>query len=654
MPFAPLHVHSFYSLSRATTKPRALARAAAGHGYGAVALTDYGNLGCAVDFTAAMKEVGIKPILGCEFSLCRDDPTLRVSSNGRPYSRCLVLARNLAGWKQLLLAVSRSASREYAFQGPRLSLESFRDFTAEGNLIAISGYMGSDVADSMFDNPKEAYRQHDNHEVEARMEGGGEGKRGRPIGLIEQYISVFGRDNVFLAAEIIDPGDIPATRLLAEAVRDLALRANVPCVATPNTHYLRSSSRDADDHRVMLCAGMKTTNKGINKGRAVREPDTTIETFFGRGGEKYHFPSTEEMLVHHRPEEVEQAGRIADMCEGYEITGPPRLPHFPCPDGMDADSYLRELCERGFRDKIDGRTLPYPTEHYRARLDMELGVIGGAGLSSYFLVVQDFINHGRSKGWILGPGRGSGAGCIISWLTGITGIDPLEYGLIFERFYNAGRNVPGRISLPDIDSDVPKCHREDVYSDLQDKYGPDKVAKIATFNSMQGRSALTAVMAVRDEPFDLVKRITKILPDKARISEELEEMRQRGEEPSVIGYCLDFLQDDLTEWVQVEEGDNGERRLTGVYAKYFERAMRLEGTKTHIGMHAAGVVIGAEPLAGVCPMKWDEKHKCNIAAMEYPALEAMSLCKIDVLAVVVLDKAQAVRSLVRTGRIAHA
>jgi DNA polymerase-3 subunit alpha len=307
------------------------------------------------------------------------------------------------------------------------------------------------------------------------------------------------------------------------------------------------------------------------------------------------------------------------------------------------------MCEDGFREKVEGRSLPYPEADYRSRLEHELSVIEGAGLPSYFLIVQDVLAFGKRQGWITGPGRGSSAGCIISWLIDITTIDPLRYGLIFERFYNAGRNAPGRVSLPDIDSDVQKYKREEYYKHLQRTYGPDRVAQIATFASLQGRSALTEVMRANGVNFDVIKRITKVIPDKARITEELQEMKERGEDPSVIAYSLDVYRDELAEWVQVD--DEGEI-VGGQYAPYFRQAARLEGTKTHIGRHAAGILIGDVPLDQFVPTKWDESAKGNIAAMEYlPALEAMGGCKIDILAVAFLDKAEGVRDLALTGRI---
>jgi DNA polymerase III subunit alpha len=642
MSWCVLHSHSHYSLNDAIAKPSKMAKRCAELGYPAVAITDHGNLGCAVDFVTEMDKVGIKPILGCEFNLCDQDSTVHAADNDKPYSHAIVLAKNAAGWRQLVAAVSRSASREHAFHGPRLDLEQFRDFTQGRDLVAVTGHIGSDVANAVFTMPRNAYASLSRRTIWEEYFDRADYEK-KVVSLLERYISIFGKENVFLEAQVMKPSLHPATLMVANVLRQVGPKLGLPIVATADVHYV--SEGDAPDHRVVLRSAMKTSVR--KQATAIlRHKDYTIETFF-KGSGCHHLPTTEEVRRHHTDEEIENTALVADMCEKYSIITQPRLPHFPCPDGMEPEGYLRELCERGWRGKVEGNDLPYPVQTYRDRLEMELGVINGAGLPSYFLIVQDFMNYGHEHNWMIGPGRGSSAGCIVSWLIGVTAIDPVRYGLIFERFYNAGRNAPGRVSLPDIDSDVPKYKREEVYRYLQKKYGEDRVAKIATFPSMQGRSAITAVMSANDVPFDLVKRITRAVPDKARITEELEEMRQRGEEPSIISYALDVYKDDLAEWVQ--EQDDG--LLTGEYAQFFSQARRLEGVKTHIGIHAAGVAIGAEPLAGVCPLKYDASEQAYIAALEWEKLEQIGVPKFDVLATAFLDKGMCVRSLVRRGRI---
>jgi DNA polymerase III subunit alpha len=647
MGWAPLHLHTHYSLLDGIAKPGRIVKRCLDYGYEAVAMTDHGNIGAAVDFVNACKKK-IKPILGEEFYLCRgDDPAVKDETNERPYNHLVVLAKNLAGWKQIIAATSFANKKEHFYYQPRLSRESFRDFAKDGNLIAFSGHIGSEMANAMFKDPKLAYRLKNYDEVKSHV---AKDWRKRITKLAQSYQNIFGDGNFFLEIQILDPDEMPAALIVAGALRQLGSRLHIPCVATADSHYVDPA--DAEDQRVVLCANMQTTLR-IVRNKLDTDQDVALGGFFS--GDSFHIPSEEEMLVNHTREELDNALRIASMCEEYDILRQPMLPHFPCPDGMSPDTYLTELCERGWREKIEPKITEHQRDEYRQRLDMELGVFKGAGLSSYFLIVQDFINYGYSQGWLMGGIRGSGAGCLVSHLINISDIDPIPYGLLFERFYNAGRNTPGNISLPDIDTDVRKYKRDDLFHYLERRYGPDHVAKIATFNSMQGRSALTEVFRAHEVDFGEQKRITKIIPDRARISEELADIKEAftdeekamGKEPSIIDYALDIFPKELSEWVTRREDGS----LGGDYASHFEQAMRLEGMKRNISQHAAGVIITPEPVANLFPLHYDSGSDSYIAAQEYPALEAQGAPKFDILAVAFLDKAQGVQRLARYGRI---
>lgn len=652
--WAPLHNHTHYSLVDAISKPAKIAKRCADQGYSAVAMTDHNNVGCAVDFITAMKAVGIKPLLGCEFNICQQDPSIQSPENTRPYSHATVLAKNLAGWQELIRAVSMANSPECAYYTPRLSVERFAEFTTGQGLLGFSGHPGTDLANCIFTDPRAAYSCDTYQHLKDRYVRDQGQCQKELIRIAEQYVSIFGKGNFFLEVMHLDDDTLPACRAIAAAMRWLGKKLGIPCVAIADSHYPFPTTMDAMDHRVILCSMLKTTLKGAAK-RLNTEIDPLTSSFFRSN--KYHIPAIDEIYRLHagHEQEVDQACRIADMCEEYDILRGPMLPTFPCPDGMSPDTYLRKLCQDGWADKVAGRVLDRPISEYEDRLEMELRVIKEAGLPSYFLMVQDYMNFGRSKGWLLGPGRGSAAGCLVSYLTNITGIDPLPYGLLFERFYNAGRSTPGRISLPDIDCDFPISKRELVFLYLQMKYGADKVAKIATFNSLKGRGALSEVFRAREISYDLAKQITKIIPEPARISEELQEMREHftdeekasGKEPSIIEFTLDLYRDELSEWVH--QNDDGS--LDGDLAICFEQAIRLEGIKKNISTHAAGVVVSSLPLAGLCPIGWDSVKKTYRADMEYPALEAQGLVKLDLLGVGALDKGEYVRDLVRTGRI---
>ena len=348
----------------------------------------------------------------------------------------------------------------------------------------------------------------------------------------------------------------------------------------------------------------------------------------------------------HTQEEIENTNNLSDLCEYYDITNKPMLPPFTCPDNFQPDEYLRQLCRNGWRDKIANNIPKEDQENYVNRIKYELDILQGAGLSSYFLIVGDIVDMVRRSGWLPGPGRGSAAGCLVSYLVGITSIDPIRYNLIFERFYNAGRNTEERISMPDIDVDVPIDKREQIIDYIKQKYGKDKVSQMITFNTMKGRGALKEVIRVYGNvSFDEMNRITKNIPDEAKIADELQEMKEDTGEASIIRWALENNSDKLKEWCYLDD-DN---MLAGPLAKRFEQAIRLEGTKSNQSKHAAGIVISNENLSSICPMIYDAKNKQSIAGMEMQDLESMGIIKFDILGVAMLDKVMGISQTLRYG-----
>ena len=272
---------------------------------------------------------------------------------------------------------------------------------------------------------------------------------------------------------------------------------------------------------------------------------------------------------------------------------------------------------------------------------MEFDVIENANLFGYFLIVQDIVNHVNSQGWLSGPGRGSAAGCLISYLVGITKIDPIEFDLLFERFYNSGRNTETHVSLPDIDMDVPGNKRDDIITYLKDKYGKGNVSQMLTFGRLQGRSALKEVLRVNAAcGFSEMNEITKAIPDEAAISDQLAEMDE--EDRSIIRWSLINNPEDLRDYCFIN--DRGE--LDGDYAEFFDQAIRIEGTFKTQGKHAAGVVISAEPLHKVCPMVNQKSGGEKIAGLEMADLESLGHVKFDVLGINLLDKIMKIKELV--------
>ena len=253
------------------------------------------------------------------------------------------------------------------------------------------------------------------------------------------------------------------------------------------------------------------------------------------------------------------------------------------------------------------------------------------------MIVKDIVESVSKNSWLPGPGRGSAAGCLVSYLIGVTQVDPIEYGLIFERFYNAGRNTQDRVSLPDIDIDVPASKRDDVIGYIKKTYGEGRVGQMITFGRLQGRSALKEVLRVHDAcSYEEMNRITKSLPHEADISDQLQEM----DESSVIMWTLHNQPEQLKDYCRIRE--NGS--LDGPYAKYFEQAMRIEGTYKSQGKHAAGVVISLEELNRVCPMVKETNGSAKIAGLEMSDLEAMGHVKFDILGVNLLDKMMSIQS----------
>lgn len=382
---------------------------------------------------------------------------------------------------------------------------------------------------------------------------------------------------------------------------------------------------EADLHRVILCAGMKTTIPKVN-AKLQKDEEFENKEFFVE--DSFYLKKPTKLLAKHKP-----LYNAIVACEDYEITGKPMLPEFNVPEGFNNDEYLKELCRHGWKAKLGkaGKVKdPKDKQEYLDRVKLELEVIFKAELSGYFLIVQDIINHVKNQGWLAGPGRGSAAGCLISYLLGITEVDPIEYDLLFERFYNEGRNTEDHISLPDVDMDVPAEHRDETIDYIKEKYGIEKVSQMVTFGKLQGRAAIKEVLRINDAvSFSEMNAITDSIPDEAKISDQLELM----EDKSIIRWALENESEALRNWCYYDE----EGKLDGPLSHYFEQAIKIEGTNKSQGKHAAGVIISKYPLEEVCPMVKDKENKM-IAALEMNDLEAMGHVKFDVLGIDLLSK----------------
>ena len=609
--YIPLHVHSHYSLLDGLSKPKQISKRCQEIGVNACALTDHGNIAGAIQFYQEMKSSGIKPILGCEIYICRDGAGIKEKNNSK-LEHLLILAKNFKGWKSLISLISESNNPDFFYRKPRLNINNLGQF-ADNNLICITGHLGSTLATRIVENDKISKnwkKQAENH--------------------ISNLVDIFGKDNLFLESQLIDKDNLPIQESLTECIRELGRHNDIKIICTPDAHYC--TKEDADDQRILLCNNLKTNLSEVNK-KLANDDDVGMGCFFRSNN--FHIPSQEEMNELHTTEEIENTNMVNEMCEEYDILSKPNLPPFDCPDGYDDAEYLRQLCRGGWKKRIADNVPQNEHEQYVDRIKYELEVLQGANLSSYFLIVQDIVNYVRSENWLPGPGRGSAAGCLVSYLLGITSIDPIKYNLIFDRFYNAGRNTKDRISMPDIDVDVPINKREDIIDYIRKKYGQNKVSQMITFNTMKGRGALKDVLrAYGNISFEEMNKITKFIPDEAKIADELQTMKEETGEASIIRWALENNPKELKEWCFI----NKSNQLDGPLAKRFEQAIRLEGTKSNQSRHAAGVVIGSEPLNGICPMVYDAKNKQMIAGMEMQDLENIGVIKFDILGVAMLDK----------------
>jgi DNA polymerase-3 subunit alpha len=620
--YTPLHCHSHYSLLDGLSKPDQIAKRINEIGASACALTDHGNISGAVQFYSCMKKNKIKPILGCEIYMCHDDPKKKTKEN-YDLSHFLVLAKNLKGWKKLIHLVSRSNDPECFYRKPRIDIKGLQEYAGD-DLIGICGHLGSYITDKISVN---------NQIIDNWKTVGSN--------TVDELKSIFGKENFFLEAQLMDYINNPIQIEITEKLRSLAQITNTKILCTPDAHYCRKE--DAVDQRILLCNNLKTTFPEIQR-KSNAGIDIGMNCFFE--SDNFHILSQEEINDLHTEEEIENTNLVESMCEDYDILHKPMLPPFDCPKGFTDAEYLRQLCRDGWKSKIEKDVPKDKHGEYVDRIKYELDVLQGADLSSYFLIVQDIVNHIRDNNWLPGPGRGSAAGCLVSYLIGITSIDPIKYNLIFDRFYNAGRNTKDRISMPDIDVDVPINKREVIIQYIKDKYGSDKVSQMITYNTMKGRGALKDVLRVYGNiTFEEMNKITKNIPDEAKIADELQEMKEEYGEASIIRWALENNPDELREWCSINKDTN---EIQGPLAKRFEQAIRLEGTKSNQSKHAAGVVISQHKLEDTCPMVYDSKNKQLIAGMEMQDLESLGVIKFDILGIAMLDKIMSIQDLLKS------
>jgi len=560
--------------------------------------------GC-VNFIKSCKSQDIIPIIGSELIL----------DNG---SRITLLCKNNNAWTSLLKIISIANSPENFNETPRIPFDDLIQNIDCESFICIDGYVGSLLFSKVMTSNECIFDTLDDEGITNCLV---ENHLQIAKDHVEQMRNIF--ESYFLEINNIDHESYPVTKVMSSIVKSLDTDITIP-----DTSSFYPERKDAVDHRVLICTKLKTTMKKLDQKIAEKKD---LESLKFIRSSNYYIKSFDFLQDNYDNISVENISNIPNLIDKIDILSKPKLPAFKTPDATSEDEYLKQLCRNGWRKLIMDRVDPSKFDAYKDRVLKELEVIKKANLAGYFLIVQDYVNHFRDLGCLVGPARGSGGGSLVCYLTGITLIDPIEYGLLFERFYNEGRNTEDHVSLPDIDVDFPPDYRDDVIQYLKDKYGESRVCQMLTFGKLAGRSIIKEVLRVNEScGFEQMNQITDKIPNEAAISDLLEEM----ENPSVIRWALENDKNALIDYCWID--DDG--KLQGEYAKAFEQAMRMEGIFKTQGKHAAGVVIASDDLQEICPMVKSSRSSEQIAGMEMGDLEAIGCVKFDILGVNLLKK----------------
>ncbi len=553
MSFAHLHVHTEYSLLDGSNKITEYVDRVKELGMDAAAITDHGVMYGVIDFYRAAKKAGIRPILGCEVYVAPGSRFDREAVRGDDrYYHLVLLAENDVGYANLMKLVSKGFVDGYYYK-PRVDMEILREYH-EG-LIALSACLAGEIPKyllrGMYDEAKEAALR---------------------------LSDCFGKDNFFL--EMQDHG-MEEQQLVNEQLVRLSEETGIGLVATNDVHY--TYEQDAEPHDILLC--LQTGKKLSDEDRMRYE------------GGQYYVKSEEEMraLFSYAPEALENTQRIADRCDVNIEFGVTKLPRFDVPEGYTSLEYLTALCREGLRRRYTEEQIPQMEE----RLEYELSVIERMGYVDYFLIVWDFIRFAREAGIAVGPGRGSAAGSLVAYTLDITQLDPIRYGLLFERFLN-----PERVSMPDIDIDFCYERRQEVIDYVTQKYGEDRVAQIVTFGTLAARNVIRDVGRVMDLPYATCDKIAKMIPME-------------------LGITIDKALTMNPELRGLQQADEQ-------VGKLIDMAKRLEGLPRHTSIHAAGVVISQKPVDEYVPLA---RGSDGSITTQFPmtTLEELGLLKMDFL-----------------------
>ncbi|MBE6576591.1 MAG: DNA polymerase III subunit alpha [Ruminococcaceae bacterium] len=558
--FVHLHLHSEYSLLDGACRISDIPARAKECGHEAVALTDHGVMYGAVAFYQACKKEGIKPIIGCEVYVCvgsRFDKTVYSDGSGR-YNHLVLLCKNETGYRNLIYLVSKAFTEGF-YSKPRVDLELLREHS-EG-LIALSACLAG--------------------RIPALLSAG---DYASAVDYAKTMSDIFGKDNFYI--ELQNHGMAEQVQILPLLVK-LANECELPLVATNDCHYLRREN--AQTQAVLMCI---QTGNVITDGRPI-----------GFETDEFYYKTTAEMKMLFGKYEgaIENTVKIADRCN-FEFTfDDPKLPTFKTPDGTNSKDYLRKLTYDGLEAKLSSGALDYRPQGekvYKDRIEYELSVISKMGYDDYFLIVQDYVGFARSKNIPVGPGRGSGAGSLVAYLTGITDVDPIKFDLLFERFLN-----PERVSMPDIDIDFCYNRRDEVIKYMFEHYGENHVSQIIAYGTLAARAAIRDVGRALGMSYSEVDPIARAVPHE-------------------IGMTLkDALK--LPALKTLYEGSDSVKQLV-------DTAMQLEGMPRNITVHAAGLVVTDMPVAKYVPLA--VSNETIVTQFDMDTIAKLGLLKFDFLA----------------------
>ena len=548
--FVHLHVHTEYSLLDGFSRLKKLINRCKELNMDAIAITDHGCMFGAIDFYKEAKKAGIKPIIGCEVYTAARSLNDKDPNYDKSQGHLVLLAENMTGYSNLIKMVSKSYVEGFYYK-PRVDMEELRQHS-EG-IIALSACLAGDVSQALMDR---------NYEKAKR--------------LTLEYRDIFGKDNYFLE---IQDHNLPEQKEVNAGIIKLSKELDIPLVATNDLHYV--NKEDSKIHDILMC---------IQMGKTVNDPSR-----MRFGSDEFYLKSREEMeeIFPYAIDALDNTVKIAERCNVEFDFNTIHLPNYDVPEGYTTNSYLRELCFKGLKERYEN-----PNEEVIERLNYELSVIEKMGYVEYFLITWDFINYAKENNIMVGPGRGSAAGSIVAYTLKITDIDPIKYSLLFERFLN-----PERVSMPDIDIDFCYERREEVIDYVKHKYGEDHVAQIITFGTMGAKAAIRDVGRVLDIPYNKVDKIAK-------------------EIPFALGMTIDKALDTNPNLRELYENDAETKEIIDI-------SKSIEGMLRHASTHAAGVVISKKPVDEYVPLY---KHQDAITTQfTMTTLEELGLLKMDFL-----------------------